>query len=659
MIDEFVYKLKYARYNKEAQRREEWPESVKRYIEMHRNRFPYESDHGLIDPIEKAILNKEILPSMRGLQFGGAGIERKNMRMYNCTSSHCDRPRFFAEALWLLLCGSGVGFSVQKHHVAQLPQIREPKETMVYIVPDSIEGWADAVNMLISAFMLNVCYPIFDYSQIRPEGAPLTVGGKAPGHLPLKQALENIEPILRGAIGRQLKPIEAFDIVMHLANCTVTAGTRRSATIALFSLDDDEMMNAKTGNWFEEHSHRARANISAVVLPSAQEQDFKRLFESTRQFGEPAFLFLESTEHCVNPCVEIVMCPLLIKDAEGYIVDDYTLDLINPANRTLYEDQGYTFESGWQVCNLTSINVSKAKSKGDLVRLAGLAAQLGTYQADYTDSGYLGEVSREIIEREALLGVSLCGVLSNPNIALDKETLETAALTARERNKATAFRIGINPAARITCVKPEGTASLVLNTSSGIHPNHAKKYLRRVQTTTGEEVFNHFRETNPQAVEKSVWGNGYCVVFPMEAEGLTKADLTAIELLETTALIKRHWIDPTTDKRSLEGASHNVSLTVTVEPSEWEAVADYLWMNREKYTGVSLLSVTGDYDYPQAPLVAVSENGQTDQEKEAWQLWQSLKNTMKNVDYSTMIETVDNTSPLEAQACAGGACELK
>jgi len=657
MIENFVYKLKYARYNKEEKRRENWNESIKRYMEMHRKKLPYEAD--LMDAVEQALIEKRILPSMRGLQFGGAGIERKNMRMYNCTSSYCDRPRFFAEALWLLLCGSGVGFSVQKHHVAKLPSLRAPNETMAYIVEDSIEGWADAVNVLIHAYMGENCEPQFDYSQIRPKGAPLSVGGKAPGFEPLKQAIEHIKPILKNAVGRKLKTIEAFDIVMHLANCTITAGTRRSATIALFSLDDDEMMNAKTGDWFVEHGHRARANISAVVLPDAEEAQFKRLFESTRQYGEPAFLFLNSSEHAVNPCVEIVMCPVLIRDPEGEIVKEYSLDLIDPQNREQYEAQGYQFESGWQTCNLTSVNVSAAQNKKDFIEAAALAAQLGTYQASYTETDYLGETSRLIIEREALLGVSLCGVLSKPELALNPDILTEAALTAKERNKATALRIDIEPAARVTCVKPEGTASLVLGTSSGIHPAHAQKYLRRVQVSSEEAVFQHFREVNPQAIEKSVWGSDYCCVFPLEGKGITKADLSAIELLDKTALVKKHWIDPATSRDSLEGATHNVSLTVTIKPDEWDNVADYLWKNKDNYTGVSLLSNTGDYDYPQAPLVAVSESGESAEEKAAWELWQHLNNTMKVVDYTTMNEEEDLTVPLAIQVCAGGACELK
>lgn len=660
MIGDFVFKLKYARYNEAEKRRETWTEAVDRYLDTHRKQYGGTVKELLTD-VREALINKEILPSMRGLQFGGKGVSDKHMRLYNCTCSYADRPRFFAEALWLLLCGSGVGFSVQRHHVARLPEIKAPISCKEYYVTDSIEGWADAVNELVHAYFSGLQEPIFNFRLIRPKGAPLSVGGVAPGYEPLKEAIEGVRSILKKAIGRQLRPIEVFDMTMFLADCTRTAGTRRSATIALFSADDQEMMNAKTGEWYITHPKRARANISAVITSETPQETFNELIKSTREFGEPGFVFLESTEHAVNPCVEIIMCPTYIRDKRGHVVEEYTLDLLDPKKRNQWRDQGYTFQSGWQACNLTTVNVSVCESSKDLIEATARAAILGTLQAGYTQTGYLGQISRRIMEREALLGVSLCGVMDKPHLMTNGD-LETAASIAVKANAETAELIGIRPAARVTCVKPEGTASLVLGASSGIHPAHAQRYLRRVQCSEMEPVFNHFRAANPQAVEKSVWGSDYCAIFPMSApEGaITKSDITALEMLEEARRVKRHYVDAGTARpHSLEGATHNVSLTVTVDPDEWSDVERYLWEHRADFTGVSLLASSGDYDYAQAPLQAVSPDMEGDQQREAWRLWQELGATMSPINYDDLSEETDETKPLETVVCSGGQCDLR
>lgn len=660
MIGDFVFKLKYARYNEAEKRRETWIEAVDRYLETHRRQYGEPVEELLAD-VREALINKEILPSMRGLQFGGSGIANKHMRLYNCTCSYADRPRFFAEALWLLLCGSGVGFSVQRHHVARLPEIKAPETSAAYIIADSIEGWASAVDELVRAYMSGAPEPRFDYSLIRPEGSPLSVGGVAPGPEPLKEAIEGVREILKGAVGRQLRPIEVFDMTMYLADSTRTAGTRRSATIAQFSADDQEMMRAKTGEWYVTHPKRARANISAVVTKDTPQETFSELIKSTREYGEPGFLFLESTEHAVNPCVEIIMAPVYIRAPSGRVVEEYTLDLLDPEKRDQWRDQGYTFQSGWQACNLTTVNVSACESSEDLIEASRRAAILGTLQAGYTQTGYLGQVSRRILEREALLGVSLCGVMDKPYLTTNGD-LEGAASAAVKANEETAKLIGIKQAARVTCVKPEGTASLVLGSSSGIHPAHAKRYLRRIQCSELEPVFRHFRDTNPQAVEASVWGSDYCAIFPMSAPqgAVTKDDLTARDLLSEARRVKRHYVNSGTARpESLEGATHNVSLTVTVDPDEWEEVEDYLWNNRADFAGVSLLASSGDYDYAQAPLQGVSPDMEGYQQREAWRLWQELSATMEPVKYDDLSEETDQTRPLETVVCAGGECVLK
>lgn len=668
MLAEYVFKSKYARYNAEAGRRETWSEAVKRTAQMHRARFPHEAAQ--IDEVEGALERREILPSMRGLQFAGAGVTRKNMRLYNCTSSYCDRPRFFAEALWLLLAGSGVGFSVQRHHTDKLPPISAPMSSAPYTVADSIEGWADATHALISAYMSGAPRPLFDFSQVRPAGSPLSVGGTAPGPEPLRLALEGIEQVLRGAEGRRLRPIEAFDCAMYLADCTRTAGTRRSATIAIFDADDEEMINAKTApEWYITHPHRARANISAVITPDTPRERYSELFRAARTYGEPGLVYLDSTEWAVNPCVEVLMCPTHIKH-HGEQVERYTVELLDPARRAEWEAQGYSFESGWSACNLSTVNVAAARDAAHLAELARLASRLGTYQASYTDTGYLGATSRAIIEREALLGVSLCGMAARPDLTLDAETLEAAARAAVQENADTAARIGTRQASRVTCVKPEGTASLVLGTSSGIHPAHARRYLRRVQASERESVFQAYRATNPLAVEKSAWGSDYAAIFACEGEGTTRDELTALDLLARARVALSAWVKPGTARpQRLVGACHNVSLTVSVQPDEWEAVEADLWEHRASYRGVSLLGASGDYDYPQAPFQAIYTDEEIDAMNptperratmiEARALWELIKRSAQPVDYEAQLEGEDTTAPLAVDACAGGMCELK
>ena len=665
---EYVFKSKYARYNAEAGRRETWSEAVKRTAQMHHARFPHEAAQ--IDEVERALDRREILPSMRGLQFAGVGVTRKNMRLYNCTSSYCDRPRFFAEALWLLLAGSGVGFSVQRHHTDKLPPISAPMSSAPYTVADSIEGWADATHALISAYMSGAPRPLFDFNRVRPAGSPLSVGGTAPGPEPLRLALEGIEQVLRGAEGRRLRPIEAFDCAMYLADCTRTAGTRRSATIAIFDADDEEMINAKTApEWYMTHPHRARANISAVITPDTPRERYSELFRAARTYGEPGLVYLDSTEWAVNPCVEILMCPTHIKH-HGEQVERYTVELLDPARRAEWEAQGYRFESGWSACNLSTVNVAAARDAAHLAELARLASRLGTYQASYTDTGYLGATSRAIIEREALLGVSLCGMAARPDLTLDAETLEAAARAAVQENADTAARIGTRQASRVTCVKPEGTASLVLGTSSGIHPAHARRYLRRVQASERESVFQAYRAANPLAVEKSAWGSDYAAIFACEGEGTTRDELTALDLLARARVALSAWVKPGTARpQRLVGACHNVSLTVSVQPDEWEAVEADLWEHRASYRGVSLLGASGDYDYPQAPFQAIYTDEEIDAMNptaerraamiEARALWELIKRTAQPVDYEAQLEGEDTTAPLAVDACAGGMCELK
>ena len=659
MIAEYVFRSKYARYKKNEQRRESWDEAVDRMMDMHLKTFPSLNEE--IEECRQAMKEKRITGSQRALQFGGDAVLEKNLRLYNCISSYADRPRFFAESLWLLLCGCGVGFSVQSHHIEKLPSIQEPAYPTPYYIRDSIEGWADAVNVLFNAYFHGETQPYFDFSGIRPKGAKLRFGGYAPGPEPLKKALEKIEDLLRQRMNEKLKSIDVFDCVMHLADSVLSAGIRRAATIATFDIDDELMLNAKVGDWFVENPQRGRANISAVLTPNTPQEKFNRLFESTKEFGEPGVIFLENEELTVNPCVEIVMCPMYITH-RGQPVDNYTSELVDHRNRKMWEDKGYTFESGWQACNLSTINASKLTSAQDLKDASRLAAIMGTMQSAYTEVGYLKEASRKIIQRESLLGVSLCGIMDAPSICLDPQALQDGAAEVLRVNEEIARRIGIPKASRTTCVKPEGTSSIVLESSSGVHPHHAKQYLRRVNANLDEPIFRAFYETNPQAVEDSVWGADKVVAFAIEApeDALIKSDLSAVEFMSKSKVVYENWVVPGTRPNRLEGATHNVSITVTVQPSEWADVQSYLWENRDSFCGVSFLGASGDYDYPQAPLQAVSEPTEesTEAEIEAWNLWQNLKSTVKPVDYEQVIEAEDTTSGIENVACQYGVCEI-
>lgn len=711
----FTFKQTYAKYLPSKRRRENWGESVDRLMNMHASKFIDNIEiFEDLNEIEDSLKRKDILGSQRSLQFGGKAILDKPWRIFNCTTSFCDRPRFFAESLWLLLCGCGVGYSVQKHHVSKLPPVISSDQInnaqmRILMIKDTIEGWADALDALIQFYLgQSDTMPIFNYSLIRKKGSPLSHGGKAPGPVPLKFSLQMIEKILVSRAGMSLRSIDCLDIVCVASDCVLSGGVRRSATIAIFSMDDSDMWTAKTGNWWKDAPYRARANISAVALKNKlDKQDFmKKFLDNVPQWGEPGFVFTESTEFCFNPCVEISMCPMLIKDKDGHIVDEYTLDLINPENRSKYEDQGYTFESGWQACNLTEVNASKFKDFSidsiDAFYIAVKnAVKLGTLQASYTKSDYLGPVSEQIVEREALLGVSLTGLANSAFFFKHEEDrasflLKSLAEFAIVINKQFSKKIGIKPAARITCVKPSGTASVILGCASGIHPEHARRFLRHVQVPADSALVQKFEELNPQAVKNSVWaanGTDKCLIFAVECnpENVFKNDLKATEFLSLVKMVYNSWVkNGNARPKSLEGSDHNVSNTCNVRPNEWEQAGEFVFDNQEYFCGVSFLSMSGDYDYQQPPFKAVYDhienqnmyfdeveqieqaykehNSKTTLEQdlerarqkkqeraEAFDLWVSLRSS-NSVDFDSVLEGTDETTQAQELACAGGAC---
>jgi len=724
-LQNYTFVSKYARWIEDKNRRETWKEAVDRVKNMMHSFYADKNISQDIDWAYELMLKRKILGSQRALQFGGEPILKRHAKIYNCTSSYCDRLRFFQECFWLLLCGSGTGFSVQKHHVAKLPSFELDRSNAIptkYVIDDSIEGWADALGVLLSSYFTKPveefkqyknCHIVFDYSNIRPKGSSLASGvGKAPGYEPLANGLEKIRALLDKCVNdgqKKLRPIDAYDVIMHSSDAVLSGGVRRSASLALFSHDDSEMAKAKTGNWYVDNPQRARSNNSALLLKdSTTYEEFDILMQSVKEFGEPGFIWSDSTEMTFNPCVEVGMWP----------VD---------------EESG---KSGWQGCNLSTINCSSIENEEDFYERCKAAAIIGTLQAGFTKLDYLGEISCKIFEREALLGVSLTGTMEKHDLVLTEKVLKNGAKVAVETNRAIAKAIGINQAARVTCLKPEGTSSSMLGTSSGIHPHHAKRYIRHVQANILEAPYQHFKKLNPQACEKSSWSannTDEVIKFPIEVPdgAKLKNQLPAVEMLKVVKDTQKNWVY-SGKNRSLctqDYLSHNVSNTVTVKPDEWEIVAKFIYDNRKYFAGISLIPQSGDKDYPQAPFttvytsreivkeygdaalwcsglielglnafnnnlwaacdyVSLNQTKETDDASKLkfmakmtnfaskyfdsdlrrltycmkdvynWKIYCDLLNSFIKVDYTQLSELEDNTAGIEEISCAGGACLL-
>ncbi len=637
-IQDYMLVSRYARFLPEVGRRETFAEAVGRVRDMHLRRYPSALED--ITWAFEQVLDKRCLPSMRSMQFGGRAIEKNHARMYNCTFGICDRIEFFRDGLFLLLCGTGVGFSVEFEHVEKLPVLAPSVDEGTvrhFDVPDTIEGWADAMQELMLSYVEGYLVE-FNYSKIRARGTQLsTSGGRAPGHVPLRRALERARNILDGAVGRKLKPIEAYDIMMHAADAVIAGGVRRSATICLFSPDDGEMMNAKRGNWFEENPQRGRSNNSVKLIRNeTSKAQFLRIFTKQKEWGEPGFYFANDLSHGCNPCCEIGL---------------------NPHLEVKADDGSVSIESGWQFCNLTEINGAKLLSEDDFRIAVRAATIIGTLQAGYTDFPYLGSTTEELCRREALLGVSITGMMDSPSITLDPEMQQKMAKYAIEVNSEISLKIGTEPAARLTCVKPAGSTSLLLGTASGIHPRHARRYFRRVQANKTDPVYSFFNEQNPHMCEDSVWSANktddvisFCVEAPEEA--VLRSEMTAMDLLKYVHSTQQNWVVPGTARPEMNpGLYHNVSNTLTVRDGEWDDVAEYIWENKADFTGISMLAAAGDKLYQQAP----HEEVVTAQDET---LWNELIANFRPVDYTLMREQEDSTNLQGEIACAGGACEL-
>ena len=601
---------KYAKFNSELKRRETWDEIVDRYQDMMIKKYP-----NLKDSIVKSaelIRDKKVLPSMRALQFAGAAAEVNNARIYNCCFLPMDDYRSFSETMFLLLGGTGVGYSVQKHHVEQLPAIVKPGKKKTYLIEDSIMGWADAVKVLFKAYMEGKFMPSYDFRAIRHKGARLvTAGGKAPGPEPLKLCLTHVQAILdRKEEGSKLTPLECHDILCHIANSVLAGGIRRSAMIALFSHDDEEMITCKYGSWWELNEQRGRANNSAVLeRGSVGEEEFFNLWKRIEASGsgEPGVYWTNNKDWGTNPCCEIGLRP-------------------------------------YQFCNLCEVNVSDVENQLDLNDRVTVAAFFGTLQAGFTDFHYLRPIWKQTTDKDALLGIGMTGIGSGEILKYD---LNLAANTAKVVNSMISAMIGTNEAARITCIKPSGTTSCVLGTASGIHAWHNPYYLRTLRFGKNEDIAAYMMVNHPEMCEDDVLrpNDTVCVRIPIKApEGSIFRTETAIDTLERVKKFATEWVLPGHVKGD---NTHNVSATISVNNDEWEVVGTWMWENRESYNGLSVLPYFGG-SYKQAPFEDITEEE-----------YNKRIATLHSLDLTKVTEIDDNVEFGQVAACAGGACAIE
>jgi len=602
---------KYAKYIPDLNRRETWEEICDRYKNMMIEKYPHIKNQ-IRRAVDEFVVTKKVLPSMRALQFAGRPIAVNNSRIYNCAFLPVDDYRAFSETMFLLLGGTGVGYSVQTHHVAKLPTIQKPTKSRRFLVADSIEGWADAVKMLMKSYLgYSNSRPKFDFSDIRHKGARLvTAGGKAPGPEPLKLCLAHIESILeRKSNGEQLTALECHDIQCHIANAVLAGGIRRAAMISLFSLDDQDMLTSKFGNWWELNEQRGRANNSAVINRNTITlAEFNKLWKKIEASGsgEPGFYLTNDEDWGTNPCCEIAL-------------------------------------RMFQFCNLCEINVSNIESQEDLEDRAVCASFLGTLQAGFTDFHYLRDIWKQTTEADALIGVGMTGIGSGTILKYD---LGLVAEAVRESNSITARIIGINPAARQTTIKPSGTSSCVLGTSSGIHAWHNDYYMRTVRVGKNEALYTYLSIHHPELLEDDFFRptTHAVMMFPQKApEGSILRTESAIDLLERVKKFNVEWVK--VGHMSGEN-TNNVSATISIKPEEWGLVGQWIWENKHTFNGLSVLP----YDngtYVQAPFSDISK-----------EKFEELIQNLNNVDLTQVIELDDDTSHTQEAACAGGKCEI-
>lgn len=597
VVGEYVFLSKYSQTHNG--KKEGWQDAVNRVMNMHLKRYSErikpEDEKEFSSLFARAYSlygEQRVLGAQRALQYGGELMLEKHARFYNCSSTYVDRVQVFEEIMYLLLCGAGTGYSVQHIHTEQLPIPKgfdNTKQSEKFLIPDTIEGWAEAVGKLMTAYYYGGADIEFDYSAIRPKGAYIRGGFKAPGPDPLRQAIEKVHHIVNRIKGRKLRPFELHYIICICANSVVTGGVRRSAMISIFDVDDAEMASCKTGNWISTMPELCRSNNSAAILPDTSKEAFDAIYENTKMYGEPGFVFIDSPWFVYNPCGEVGMYPRV-------------------------QDENGDWHSGWGFCNLAEINGGKVKTEQDFYNACEAASVICTLQAGYTNFRVLEKWSQKIAERDALIGIGITGLCENPDILFNADIQKRGAEIVKETNQKVARMIGINPAARCTVVKPSGNSSQLLGTLSGITPGHSRHYIRHIQAADTEQAIQEWMRVNPDMVEDSVWApdREKVIAFPVTLpEGaLLKQNLTAIDFLKFVLLTKRNWIEfgtnfdhPSTKENPK--LRMNVSNTCTVRPEEWDDVREFLWEHRSEFGGISLLSSFGDLDYPQAPYTEV------------------------------------------------------
>ena len=611
ILSEITIFNKYAKYNPDLKRRETWDEICNRYELMMISKYPNLQSE--ITNSMEFVRSKRVLPSMRAMQFAGTPIFKNESRIYNCAYLPVDDYRAFNESMFLLLGGTGVGFSVQKHHIDKLPPISKPTKEKKYMIADSLEGWADAIKVLVkSYFGYNQYKPKFNYTDIRNKGMRLiTAGGKAPGPEPLKIALTHLEAIFeRKQNGDKLTSLDCHDIMCHIADAVLSGGIRRSAMISLFSHDDYDMMECKFGNWWELNPQRGRANNSAVLEREVvTEEKFKSIWKKIELSGsgEPGVYWTNNKDWGTNPCCEIALKP-------------------------------------FQFCNLCEVNVSDIVNQEDLNMRVGVAAFFGTLQAGYTDFHYLRAIWRKTTEEDALIGVGMTGIASGKVLDLD---LVEAADIVKKINKIISNRIKINSAARATTIKPSGTTSCVLGTSSGIHAWHNDYYFRRIRVTKNDPLYGYMFMYHNEIVEDDQLKSHDTAIITIPQEAPTGSILrteSVLDLLNRISKFNLQWVK---EGHAKGDNANNVSATVSIKPEEWGLVGDWMYENRSTYNGISVLPYDNG-SYIQAPF----ENCTKEQ-------FDELSKSLTDIDLTKIVENDDNTEHSQELACAGDNCEIK
>ena len=624
----FIALSRYARWKEDEQRRETWGETVERYFDYMEKHLADQHNYALPETLraelEEAVLNQAIMPSMRALMTSGPALDRCHVGGYNCSYVPVDSPRAFDETMYILMCGTGVGFSVERHCIEKLPIVNEEfHETDTVIkVGDSRPGWAKSLKELI-AMLYTGQIPKWDVSEVRPAGARLkTFGGRASGPQPLVELFEFVIQKFKGAAGRRLYPIECHDIMCKIGEVVVVGGVRRSALISLSNLNDDQMAHAKSGQWWENEGQRALANNSVAYKQKPEMGTFMRewlaLYDS--KSGERGIFNRESSKKQAakngrrdadqdfgcNPCSEIILRP-------------------------------------YQFCNLSEVVARETDTLVSLKEKVRLATILGTFQATLTNFRYLRKIWKNNTEEERLLGVSLTGIMDCAALHKGKEvadTLEMLRVTAIEANAAMAQQLGINQSAAITCVKPSGTVSQLVDSASGIHARHNPYYIRTVRGDN-KDPLTQFLISQGIPNEPDVMKPDSTTVFsfPMKSpkNAVTRTAMTAIEQLELWLLYQRHWCE------------HKPSVTISVKENEWMAVGAWVYEHFDEVSGISFLPFS-EHTYQQAPY--------QDIDADTYKEWAAKM--PKNVDWSLLqeFEKEDTTSGGRELACTAGVCEI-